>query len=148
LYYNPATNTLVSPNTSTLASSAKYADLAERFLNDGSLESALVAVFAGDAEITVSSQYADPRLAGVISTNPAYLMNSELEDSLPLVLAGRVPCRVIGPISKGDVLTSSNVPGHATKLNPQDYQPGVVLGKALTSCDAGEHIIEIVVGPC
>jgi hypothetical protein len=107
-----------------------------------------VAVFAGDAEITASSQYADTALAGVISTDPAYLMNSGLENSLPLVLAGRVPCRVVGPICRGDVLTTSAVVGHATRLDPKDYQPGVILGKALENCEAGEHIIEIVVGPC
>ena len=69
-----------------------------------------------------------------------------LENSAPLVLAGRAPCKVVGPINRGDILTTSNTAGHATKLESQDWQPGVVVGRALESCDAGEHVIEIVVG--
>ena len=146
LYYNPSTDTLTAPNTSTLASSAKYADLAERFSVDQTIDPATVVVFGGNAEITQSTRYADPFTAGVVSTDPAYLMNSMLDESAPLVLAGRAPCKVIGPITKGDILTTSDTPGHATKLDNKDWQPGVTVGRALESCGDGEHIIEIVVG--
>jgi hypothetical protein len=73
-------------------------------------------------------------------------MNSGAENSQPMVLAGRAPCKVIGPIQPGDLLTTSNIPGHATKLDPTDWAPGVIIGKALDYCDAGEHIIEVVIG--
>ena len=80
-----------------------------------------------------------------MSTNPAYLMNSELKDSVAVALQGRVPCKVIGKVSKGDMLVASNIAGHAMV----DNSPGVgaVLGKALQDKDdANEGIIEIVVG--
>ena len=103
-------------------------------------------MFGGDKEVTQTGGVkGTTKVAGVISTNPAYLMNSELENSVAVALQGRVPCKVIGKVSKGDMLVASSVPGHAMV----DNSPGVgsVLGKAVQDKDdANEGIVEIVVG--
>ena len=66
---------------------------------------------------------------------------------LPVALQGRVPCRVVGSISKGDLITSSEIPGVGTKLDPEDWTPGSAIGKALTDYqNSNEGIIEVVVG--
>jgi hypothetical protein len=121
--------------------------LAENYLSDEPLDPGDVVIFGGKKEIKSSYRYADTRIAGVISTNPAYLMNSDLEDSYPVALTGRVPCKVVGPVYKGDVLTTSNIIGVAQVLNSGDFEPGCLLGKSLE--DHNENTIktiEIVVG--
>jgi filamentous hemagglutinin len=128
------------------ATSAQYADLAEQFECDQVHDTGTVMVFAGNNEITKSTQYADQRLAGIISTDPAYLMNATQANSVPIAMAGRVPCWVVGPVSKGDVLTTSSTAGHAEKLKNTDWLPGVIVGKALESAPAGSHKIMVVVG--
>lgn len=127
-----------------VATSARYADLAEKYSTDADYEPGTVVVFGGEKEITQSTSYMDKRLAGVISTNPAYLMNSDA-DGLPVALQGRVPCKVVGKIEKGDMLVSSAIPGVAAAT----YTPqmGTVIGKALENYDSQEvGIIEVVVG--
>lgn len=122
------------------------ADLAERYRPDQEYVAGTVVVFAGDQEITQSCTYADPRIAGVISTAPAYRMNTDA-DGQYVALQGRVPCRIVGKISKGDLITSSDQPGVATGLDPADWRPGCVIGKALEPYDsAAEGTIEVVVG--
>ena len=131
------------------ATSAQYADLAEKYESDAVYEPGTVIVIGGDKEVTQSTTYADSATVGVVSTNPAHIMNSSIqaEISIDLALTGRVPCRVVGNISKGDVLTSSNVPGVATKLNNADFKPGCVLGKALEAYSNTEPgVIEVLVG--
>jgi hypothetical protein len=126
------------------ATSAQYADLAEKYSTDADYEPGTVVIFGGLKEITQSTSYMDRKVAGVISTNPAYLMNSEA-DGLPVALQGRVPCKVVGKIEKGDMLVSSAIPGVASAT----YAPqiGTVIGKALENYDSQEvGIIEVVVG--
>jgi hypothetical protein len=126
------------------ATSAQYADLAEIYANDAEYAPGTVVVFGGEKEITQSVSYMDARLAGVISTNPAYLMNSTAV-GLPVVLQGRAPCRVIGTIVKGDMLVSSSTPGVA--IASREPRIGSVIGKALENYDSQEvGIIEVVVG--
>ena len=128
------------------ATSAQYADLAEIYTSDSEYAAGTVVVFGGDQEITASTEYAQTSVAGVVSTNPAYLMNSAA-DGQPVALQGRVPCRVVGNIRKGDLITSSTTPGVATRLDPADWQPGVVIGKALANYNSNvEGVIEAVVG--
>jgi hypothetical protein len=128
------------------ATSAQYADLAEIYKSDSDYAPGTVVSFGGTQEITASTQYADTALAGVISTNPAYLMNSSTVGQ-PVALQGRVPCRVIGNISRGDLITSSKQTGVATRLAPSDWQPGTVIGKALENYNSNtEGVIEVVVG--
>jgi hypothetical protein len=105
--------------------------------------------FGGAYEITISLINHDTKLAGVISTNPSYVMNSTAEGlfPLPVALVGRVPTQVLGPINKGDLVTSSDLPGIASRLSLSNYKPGCVLGKSLEDhLDTTVKTIEIVVG--
>jgi hypothetical protein len=127
------------------ATSAQYADLAENYLSDANYAPGTVVVFGGEKEITVTTQSHDTRVAGVISTNPAYLMNDACE-GLPVAFTGRVPCLVQGPITKGDVLVTSTTAGVAQRIGT-NYQPGCVIGKALENITTNEiTTIEVVVG--
>jgi hypothetical protein len=124
---------------------AKYADLAECYTSDAEYAPATVVVFGGEAEITVTHIHHDERVAGVISTNPAYLMNTG--QGLPVALQGRVPCQVRGPVSKGQSVVTSEIPGVAQALNKTFYTPGCVIGKSLENItDDSIQTIEIVVG--
>ena len=88
------------------ATSARYADLAEKYLADADYEIGTVVVIGGTAEIT-ASQYGELAI-GVISENPAYMMNSELEGGVYVALKGRVPVKVKGAVRKGDRLVASD----------------------------------------
>ena len=128
---------------------AQYADLAEKYTADADYPPGTVVSFGGDAEITISKIGHDASVAGVISTDPAFVMNTGLDDQYVAIVAlqGRVPCRVRGIITKGDRLVSSDVPGVAERLDMTRYQPGCIIGKALEAHDsAGEGQIEVVVG--
>ena len=108
---------------------AQYADLAEKYDADAIYEPGTVVVFGGDKEITVTDLHEDARVAGVISTNPAYLMNSE-SDGLAVALRGKVPCKVVGPVKKGDILVTSSTPGYAIAGNTASL-PATIIGKSL-----------------
>jgi hypothetical protein len=141
-YANLQVNTLTGT-----ATEAQYADLAEMYSADAEYEPGTVMIFGGDAEITQSTVSHDSRTAGVVSTAPAYLMNSKLANGTAIALQGRVPCRVQGVIKKGDLVTTSNTPGVACKMNKDQYEIGCVIGKAIQDhTDSGQGIIEVVVG--
>ena len=124
------------------ASSARYADLAEKYATDAELEAGTVVCLGGDAEVTACDVEACHRVAGVISTDPAYMMNSEAEGQY-VALTGRVPCKVTGIVAKGDLMVTSSVPGHARADN--NAAPGRILGKAVGSSEGGEAVIEVLV---
>ena len=124
------------------ASSAQYADLAEKYTGPDSLQPGDVVVFGGEHEVDVCGQSDDHRVAGVISTEPAYMMNAGA-DGHYVALTGRVPCKVTGPVAKGDLLVTSDVEAHA-KVN-NDAKPGRIIGKAIGSSDGGEAVIEVLV---
>ena len=124
------------------ATSAQYADLAEKYESNEELEAGTVVCFGGEKEICACETEADHRVAGVISTDPAYMMNAGSEGQY-VALTGRVPCKVVGPVVKGDLLVSAGVKGHAKADN--DAKPGRIIGKAVGSLDAGEGIIEVLV---
>jgi len=129
------------------ATTARYADLAENYLGDADYEPGTVLVFGGSAEVTVCTAKGDRKAAGVVTTNPAHLMNSALEGDhvVGLALQGRVPCKVIGKVAKGDMLVTSSIPGYAMVDN--DPKLGTVLGKAVQEkTDDARGIVEIVVG--
>lgn len=94
------------------ATSAQYADLAEKYVADAVYAPGTVVVFGGTEEITVTGEPADTKVAGAISTDPAYLMNSE-SAGLPVALRGKIPVRVIGIVTKGCPLVTSYIPGVA-----------------------------------
>ena len=100
-------------------------------------------MFGGEHEITACDVEGHHAVAGVISTDPAHLMNAEAE-GLPVALAGRVPCKVTGTVAKGDLMVSSAVSGHAKADN--DASAGRIIGKAIESKDSeGEGVIEVLV---
>ena len=128
-----------------VSTQAKYADLAENYQADKAYSAGTVVMFGGDAEVTVAD--ADTRaVAGVVSTNPAHLMNGGLTGTnvVPVALQGRAPCNIIGPVRKGDLMVSAGFGYAKASENPM---VGQVIGKAL--CDfpsATKAVIEIVVG--
>ena len=127
------------------STSAQYADLAELYLADADYAPATVVVFGGEQEITLATQARDPAVAGVISTRPAYQMNSGLtgDHVAKVALAGRVPCRVVGPVWKGAMMVSA--PNGYARAE-RDPAVGTVIGKALQAFDGEQGTIEIVVG--
>jgi hypothetical protein len=130
------------------ATSAQYADLAEMYVSDADYAPGTVVEFGGEYEITISSSSHSTAVAGIVSTNPSYLMNSTQtgEHVLPIALTGRVPCRVQGPVRKGDVLVASSTPGVAQRIG-MNWQPGCVVGKAMEVIDTTEiKTIEVAVG--
>lgn len=126
------------------ATAAQYADLAENYLADQSYAPGTVLEFGGTEEVTLA-QDETRRVAGVVSTNPAYLMNSECQGIhvVAIALQGRVPCKVRGKISKGDMLTSGGA-GYARPTT--DPKLGTIIGKALEDFDGIEGVIEVAVG--
>lgn len=100
------------------ATAARYADLAEKYLPDQEYEAGTVVSIGGTAEIRASM--IGDRAIGVISTNPAVMMNKDLEGGQYVALKGRVPTKVIGPVRKGDRLMATNN-GCAMQADPQHY---------------------------
>ena len=131
------------------ATSAQYADLAEMYRADKQLDAGQVVEFGGDYEIQKSTSSHSTCVAGIVSTNPSYLMNSAMDvlHKTPVALTGRVPCYVVGKISKGDRLVASDISGVATVLDMDLYQPGCIIGKALEDYDSQDiGKIEVAVG--
>jgi hypothetical protein len=127
------------------ATSALYADLAEKFLADQPYAPGTVLIFGGEQEVTQSVTYQDHRVAGVVSTNPSYIMNSGLDGNyaVELALQGRVPCHVVGPVEKGDLMVSApNGRARAVK----SASAGTIIGKSLQNFSGTTGTIEIVVG--
>jgi len=129
------------------ATESYYADLAENYLADAEYAPGTVIEFGGAAEVTQSTTHGTHRVAGVVSTNPAHLMNSHCEGDnvVAVALQGRVPCNVIGKVAKGDMLVASNIPGYAVVNNTPAV--GSVIGKALEEkLDGDRGTVEVVVG--
>jgi len=143
--YNLGSATLKWATMYGVASSANYADLAERYTADDDYEPGTVLEFGGANEVTISNTDMSRRIAGVVSTNPGYLMNAELESEfvVSLALTGRVPCKVQGAIRKGDMMVSASNGYARAEENPK---LGSVIGKALEDFNGITGVIEIVVG--
>jgi len=133
--------TTLSANTNV----ATYADLAENYLADAEYEPGTVLQIGGNAEVTICGTYESEAVVGVVSTNPAYLMNSELFGGVAIALKGRVPCKVKGPVCKGDILVSSDTAGYAETRRTATVNPLSVVGRSLENFDGGLGIIEILV---
>jgi hypothetical protein len=138
-------NNVFAVNGGFLSVNANYADLAEKYVADAAYAPGTVLMFGGDKEVTQCVHDLCSRVAGVVSTNPAYLMNSGLEGehTVELALTGRVPTKVRGPILKGDLIVSAG-DGHARAEGLP--QVGTVIGKALEDFNGDSGVIEVVVG--
>jgi hypothetical protein len=127
------------------SSKALYADLAENYQADAKYAPGTVVVFGGTAEVTVDAEDSDRRVAGVVSTNPSYVMNAGLESDLTatVALTGRVPTMVLGPVKKGDLMVAAGLGRARAEADPR---VGSVIGKALEDFNGAEGTIEVVVG--
>lgn len=128
------------------ATSALYADLAEIYKADDDYAPGTVVKLGGSEEITQTTEPGDMDVFGVISTDPAYLMNSKA-DGLPVALTGRVPVRVVGPVHKGERLVASEIPGVAISIGDWPYDARRIIGRSLQDkTNADIDLIEVVVG--
>jgi len=122
---------------------ATYADLAEYYEADSEYEPGTVLEFGGDKEVTLAND-GTTRVAGVVSTNPAYVMNSACAGiAVAIALQGRVPTKVRGKVHKGDMMISGGDGYARPSISPV---MGTVIGKALENFDGIEGVIEVAVG--
>ena len=123
------------------ATTARYADLAEKYLADAEYEVGTVVSVGGEKEVTAAKL--GERALGVISSNLAYMMNSDLEGGTYVALKGRVPVKVVGAVRKGDRLISTDT-GHAIRSTHHTHSDAFAI--ALES-DAGVEVrlIEAVI---
>jgi hypothetical protein len=122
------------------ATAARYADLAEKYLADQEYETGTVVSIGGDAEVTACT--VGKRAIGVVSANPAYMMNSELEGGTYIALKGRVPVKVTGAVNKGDALIAGENGTAIAWLSDSNAVFAVALE---SSNDAGVKVIEALV---
>ena len=127
------------------ATTAQYADLAEMYAADADYAPGTVVDFGGTQEITISATAASDRIAGVVSTDPAHLMNStqQGEHVIAVALTGRVPTRVTGTVWKGAMMISAGN-GHAQACATPSI--GTVIGKSLEDFSGDSGMIHVVVG--
>ena len=131
------------------ATSAKYADLAERYAADAPYSEGTVVVFGGEAEVTASTSYAQRSVAGVVSTKPAVMMNAEAGNSQThpfIALQGRVPVKVTGEVKKGDILVASDIAGTATAWDNDNADPRMTAYVGIAIADAVDGFVEVKVG--
>ena len=123
------------------ATSAQYADLAEMYAADADIEAGTVVHFAGEGKVAECDAEACRSVAGVVSSDPAHLMNSA-QEGVALALAGRVPTKVTGPVAAGDLMVSAGNGRARAEANPAI---GTVIGKAIEAHEGGEGVIEVLV---
>jgi hypothetical protein len=130
------------------ATTAQYADMAERFHADAEYTSGTIVELGGTEEITICTEELSGKVFGVVSTQPAYLMNGGAgtnETHPPIAMTGRVPVNVMGFITKGDRLVSAGN-GVARSANLDETTAFNVIGRALESkTDEGIGSIEAIV---
>lgn len=128
-------NTVYATTFNGVATSARYADLAERFEADAEYEPGTVVALGGDKEVTILNDDLSDDVFGVISTAPAHLMNAGAGTDAThpaIAVSGRVPVKVTGRIKKGDRLVSAG-DGLARAANKKEITPWNVIGRALSS---------------
>ena len=146
---NIGTSTTYFNTVFAKATSAQYADLAEMYAADANYAPGTLLNFGGNHEVTATTTSHSTAVAGIVSTNPSYLMNATLtgDHVVAVALVGRVPCQVVGTVTKGDRLVSSDIAGVATVLDNSKYEPGCIIGKALEDYNSTEvGVIEVAVG--
>jgi hypothetical protein len=130
------------------ATSAQYADVAERFAIDIEQPAGTVVELGGVAEITCAMEELSETVFGVISTNAAYLMNAGAGENAthpPIAMTGRVPVRVVGAVQKGDRLVSAGN-GRARSAKPGEATAFNVIGRALKNkTDVDDGVVEAIV---
>ena len=122
------------------ATSAQYADLAEKYLADKQYDVGTVVVVGGEKEVTASIW--GKRAIGVVSANPAFMMNRDLEGGTYIALKGRVPVKVIGSVKKGDNLIAANDGCASVAVHHSSEVFAVALE---SSNDTGIKLVEAVI---
>jgi hypothetical protein len=123
------------------------ADLAEFYEGDKEYDTGTVLIFGGEKEVTISTQAFDHRVAGVVSDDAAFSMYGACPGfKNQIALQGRVPCKVVGKVQKGDLIVTSNIPGVAMSAK-NNAASGTIIGKSLEDYNS-DHIgtIEVAVG--
>lgn len=126
-------NTVYATTFNGVATSAQYADLAERFEADAEYEPGTVVSLGGEKEVTQVEEELCEEVFGVISTAPAHLMNAGAGTDAthpPIAVSGRVPVKVTGRVRKGQRLVSAGQ-GMARAANKNEITPWNVIGRAL-----------------
>ena len=129
-----------------VATAARYSDLAENYVADAEYSAGTVLMIGGSTEVTLAT--ADTTaVAGIVSTDPAHLMNSACsgEFVVAVALQGRVPCKVKGTVVKGDIMISAGL-GYARACGNLEPKAGQIIGKALQDFQGESGEIEIMVG--
>jgi len=130
------------------ATTAEYADMAERFHADAEYTSGTVVELGGVNEITLCQDDLSNKVFGVVSTKAAYLMNGGAGTNAthpPIAMTGRVPVNVMGFVTKGDRLVSAGN-GVARSANLDEITAFNVIGRALESkTDEGIGSVEAIV---
>lgn len=145
--YNPSQGRVTADYFNGIASAARYADIAERYHADAVYEPGTVLVIGGKNEVTICHTHGDRAIAGIVSQNPAYRMNEDAgsDNTHPhIALKGRVPCKVIGPVKKGELLVTSSYPGYAERAVDTD-SPNAIIGRALEDFTGVKGVIEVKV---
>ena len=145
---NIGTASLAFNTVHAKATSAQYADMAERFHADAEYTPGTIVELGGVNEITLCVEELSTKVFGVVSTQPAYLMNGNAGSNAthpPIAMSGRVPVNVIGFVTKGDRLVSAGN-GTARAANLDELSSFNVIGRALESkTDEGIGSIEAIV---
>jgi len=123
------------------STTAKYADLAEKYLPDADYDVGTVMMVGGAAEITKHSG-AKVRAIGVISAYPAYKMNSDLDGGVYVALKGRVPVKVVGPVTKGQSLIGTAHGLAVAQTDDSQWMFGIALEDY---SDSGIGLIEAII---
>ncbi|MDP3900146.1 MAG: hypothetical protein Q8Q23_03645 [bacterium] len=122
------------------------ADIAERFATKTKLAPGTVVVMApgGYRAAAPSQQAYDTAVIGVVSDNPAIIMGEvDAVHEAIVAMVGVVTVKVVGPVAKGDLLTTSNVRGHA--MTATEPKVGTIIGKALEDFSGGQGLIKVLI---
>ena len=138
--YNPSTGTLTASIFSGTATTARYADLAEMYASDEEIEAGTVVHLVGEGKVAPCPIENCSKVAGIVSTDPAHLMNAD-QEGVALALAGRVPCKVTGEVKAGDLMVSA---GNGMAMANNDAKIGTIIGKAIEDHEGGEGVIEVL----
>lgn len=146
------TGTATFTGATVVGLSSYYADLAEYYEADQAYEPGTVVKIGGEKEITATTYDNDADAFGIVSSEPAIAMNQpENPDAgiyLPVVMVGRAPCRIVGPITKGDrlIATGGGLAMSATLYGEEYGEAPVVVARALhTDTNEIERLVEVAV---
>ena len=121
------------------ATAAEYADLAENFRPDALMAPGTIVALGGAEEITAVNEELSNNVFGVVSSKPAYLMNSAQEGGAPVAVAGRVPVRVVGMVNKGDRLVSAGNGMARAAQEEESINAFNVIGRAIQTKTTSEE---------